>query len=199
MEKMKNLFTQKGYLMLKCLINQIALSLFGLMVSGFAVTDAGTGWLLPIGIFATLFYYFILISFIREDGLKDGLKVEGGRMKKDIFLSVKYCAIASVPGMLFPLVNLIVRMISHFGNVTSDAITNISGICNTVTRILTYGMYNPVDSYLFNHQYGLLKSISFVSDWGISFLIYTLLTIAVAFFAYFTGVNQMFTKKENRD
>lgn len=195
---MKNLFNQKGHLMLKFIINQIALSLFGLMVSGFVVTDGSTSWLLPIGIFALLFYYFILITFIREDGLKDGLKVEGGRMKKDIFLSLKYCAIAAVPGFLFPFVNVIVHIISHFSATTSSLIVDISGICNTFTRILTYGMYNPIDSYLFNNEYGVLKSFSYISDWGISFSIYTLFTLLVCFITYYTGVNQMFTKKSDK-
>ena len=195
---MKKLFAEKGHLMLKCVINQIALSLFGLMVSGFVVTDGGTSWLLPIGIFAILFYYFILISFIREDGLKDGLKVEGGRMNKDIFLSVKYCGLAAIPGFIFPLINFAARMIAHSAAEVSSAVVNVSGICNTVTRILTYGMYNPVDSYLFNSDYGVLKAYSFLSDWGITFMVYTFFTLAVCFVTYYTGVNQMFVKKNDK-
>ncbi len=196
---MKKLFNEKGHLMLKYLINQIALSLFGLMVSGFTVKDGNTGWLLPIGVFALLFYYFILISFIREDGLKDGLKVDGERMKKDIFLSLKYCSLAAIPGFLFPFINFAVRFIAHFSESSGSLITNISLICNIVTRILTYGMYNPIDSYLFNPEYGMLKGMSFVSDWGISFMFYTLLTLAVCFVTYYTGVNQLFTKKGNQE
>lgn len=193
---MKNLFKEKSHLMIKYIINQFALSLFGLMVSGFTVKDGNTSWLLPIGIFAMLFYYFILISFIREDGLKDGLKVDGGRMKKDNFLALKYCSLAAIPGFLFPLINCIVRLVAHFASGASSVIVNISGVCNAVTRILVYGMYNPVDSFLFNSEYGILKGMSFVSDWGISFMGYTLLTLLVCHFTYYTGVNQLFVKND---
>lgn len=192
---MKKLFNEKGHLVVKYIINQIALSLFGLMISGFAVSDSSLSWLLPIGIFTLLFYYFILISFIREDGLKDGLKVEGGRMKKDIFLSLKYCSLAAIPGFLFPFINCIVHLTSS----ASALAINIAGICNTVTRVLLYGMYNPIDSYLFNPEYGVFKSASFLSDWGISFMCYTVFTLVVCFVSYYTGVNQMFVKKEEHE
>ncbi len=193
---MKNLISQKGNLMVKYLINQFALSLFGLMVSAFGINNQT--WFLAMGVFALLFYYFILISFIREDGLKDALKVQGQRMKKDPFLPIKYCGIAAAPALFISLLNTVSFFVVKSG-VKSVVLSNISVVCNFITRILTYGMYNSIDSFFFNSESGVLKSVSILSDGGITFIVYTVLTLLVCFLAYNSGLNQMFVKEDPKN
>lgn len=190
---MKKIFSQKGNLMTKFLINQIALSLFGLMVAGFGIKN--DGWMLAMGVFAILFYYFILITFIREDGLKDALKVEGGRMKKDPLLSLKYCGLAAVPGFVVVFINIVASLITKFASLSSPVLDSISGVANIITRVLTYGMYNPLNVYLFDSTSGVLKGASWLSECGITFAVYTLFTLVVCFLAYNSGLNQMFVKE----
>jgi hypothetical protein len=188
---MKKLFDEKGHLMVKYIINQIAMSIFGVMIATTAMA-LGDSWLLPFGIFALLFYYFILITFIREDGLKDAIKVDGGRMKKDRFSALKYCTIAAVPGLLFALLNIVFQAIGA----TTGPLASLSGIFNVFTRIFIYGMYTGIDSYLFNSEIGIFWNAFHVSSLGITYLIYTVLTLIVAHLAYSSGLNQLFVSEK---
>lgn len=190
---MKKLFSNKGHLMLKYIVNQIAMSLFGLMMSASALA-INDNLLLPFGIFGLLFYYFILITFIREDGLKDAIKVDGGRIKIDVFMSLKYCGIAAIPGFLIALLN----MFLHIFNNGAIAYEGAAVVLNAVTRILVYGMYNTLDTYFFNNETGILSSYNYLSSNGITYVLYTVFTLAVCFLAYYTGVKQMFVKEEKK-
>lgn len=183
---MKTLMHEKGGLMGKFLINQIALSLFGFMMSATALV-MGRSWLLPLGLFGLLFYYFILFTFIHEDGLKDAIRIDGGRMKRDPLLSLKYCGIAAVPGFLIALLNAILRL----SGVTGKAIEATYSILDTITRFLTYGMYNALDNYFFTNGSDTDFYRAFFSSSGLSFVCYTFLTLAVCVFAYNLGLKKI--------
>ncbi len=189
---MKSLFNEKGHLMLKYIINQIAMSLFGMFMAATALA-IGDQWLLPFGIFGLVFYYFILITFIREDGQKDAIKIAGGRMKADNLMSVKYCGIAALPGFVIAFIN----MMLCFGGFSRGILASIAGIFNVITRVFMFGMYNPVDTYLFNAETGVLKSASFMTQMGVSYVIYTVFTLAVCFLAYYIGLHT--EKKADND
>lgn len=183
---MKTLFHDKGGLMVKYIINQIALSLFGFMMSATAVA-MGHDWLLPFGLFGLLFYYFILFTFIHEDGLKDAIKIDGGRMKKDCLLSLKYCGISAVPAFVIALANTLLRLSGASG----QAIEAAYSILDTITRFFTYGMYNALDNYLFSNGDGNAFVRSDFSYCGLSFLCYTFLTLAVCVLAYNLGLRKI--------
>lgn len=176
---MKNLFNEKGHLMVKFLINQIAMSVFGIMMS-FTAASIGNSWLLAFGLFALLFYYFIMWSYIWEDGAKDGIKVSGGRMKKNSFLGLSYCAIASIPSMLFATLLIVF-------NLTLDSASAPVGIMNIVVKIFTFGMYNAIDSY-FALSAEWFKSLSTI---GVTYLFYSFVTLLVCHMAYFCGTKQI--------
>lgn len=192
---MKTLFIEKGHLMLKYIINQIAMSFFGVMMAFTAATVSDDGsWLLPFGIFSLLFYWSILISFMREDGLKDAIKLKGGRIKKDSLLPLKYCSIAAVPGLIFPLVNMIVRIIGTDSAIAQGAVN----ICSFVTKFFVYGAFMPLDSYLFAGENAIFSSGRFLSDYSIICLVYTILTLVVCSLAYNSGLYGMFIKKDKK-
>ena len=192
---MKNLFNEKGHLMLKYIINQIAMSFFGVMMAFTAATVNDDGsWLLPFGIFSVLFYWSILISFMREDGLKDAIKLYGGRIKKDALMPLKYCGIAAIPGLLFPIVNMIIR----FTGTESAFAQGAVNICSFVSKFFLYGAFMPLDSYLFAGENAVFSSARFLSDYSIVCIAYTFLTLIVCFLAYNSGLNRMFIKKDRK-
>lgn len=173
------MFKEKGPLIVKYIVNQIAMSLFGFMMATTAMM-LGDSWLLPFGIFALLFYLFILITFIREDGQKDAIKIESGRMKRDSFSALKYCSVAAIPGFIIALINVILS----FSAAQTGFVAVCSAVFNVITRIFVYGMYNPIDSYLFNHEIGIFSFAEFISSSGISYLLYTFVTLFVCHITY---------------
>lgn len=187
---MKTLMHEKGGLMVKYIVNQIAMSLFGFMMSATAVV-MGHSWLLPFGLFGLLFYYFILFTFIHEDGLKDALKIQGGRMKKDPLLALKYCSVAACPAFIIALVNTLLRLSGATGRVVEA----VYSVLDTITRFFTYGMYNALDNYFFMHESGTAEAVTVIRDFfsasGLSFVCYTFLTLAVCVLAYYLGLSQI--------
>ncbi len=165
--------------MLKFIVNQIAMSVFGIMMS-FTAKVIGDTWLVAFGAFALLFYYFILWTFLWEDGAKDGIKVSGGRMKKNSFLGLSYCSVAALPSALFALLLVIF-------NLTLDAASNAVGLMNIVVKVFTFGMYNAIDSYFASFG-GWFASASSI---GITYLCYGFVTLVVCHFAYICGLNQL--------
>lgn len=190
---MKAFFSEKGNLMTKYIVNQIAMSVFGVMIATTSMA-LGDAWLLPFGLFALLFYYFILIAFIREDGLKDALKIDGGRMKKDSFLGLKYCAVAAIPGLVLAILNTVFQ---SFGAQTG-VIASITGVFNVITRIFVYGMYTGIDSYLFNQEIGVFSALNSASSLGITYIVYTFVTLVVSHLAYISGVYQWLIKEKKK-
>ena len=190
---MKTLFYEKGHLMLKYIINQIAMSFFGVMMAFTAATiNDDTSWLLPFGIFSVLFYWAILISFMREDGFRDAIKVNGGRMKKDYLLPLKYCGIAAIPGLVFPLINMILR----FSGADSAIAEGTINICSFVSKFFIYGAFMPLDSYLFAGNGAVFSNAAFLSDYSIVCFGYTLLTLAVCVLSYISGLCHLFVKNK---
>lgn len=192
---MKTLIREKGGLIGKYIVNQIAMSLFGFMMSATAVV-MGHDWLLPFGLFGLLFYYFILFTFVYEDGLKDALRVDGGRMKRDRLLSLKYCSLAAVPAFLIALANCVLRV---FGN--RGVIATIYSLLDTLTRFFTYGMYNAIDNYLFTSSYETAQAEvtrAYFSASGLSFLCYTIPTLLVCVIAYNMGLAQIRLNKNGK-
>ena len=181
---MKNLFNEKGHLMVKFLVNQVAMSVFGIMMS-FTAAAVGNSWLLAFGLFALLFYYFIMWSYIWEDGAKDGIKVSGGRMKKNSFLGLGYCAIASIPSIIFAVLLIVF-------NLTLDSTSAPVGVMNIVVKIFTFGMYNAIDSY-FAMSVTWFKSLSAM---GVTYLLYSLVTLIVCHLAYYFGTKQIKLRRE---
>ncbi len=192
---MKTLFHEKGGLIGKYIINQIAMSLFGFMMSATAVA-MGHDWLLPFGLFGLLFYYFILFTFVYEDGLKDALRVDGGRMKRDRLLSLKYCSLAAIPAFAIALLNFLLRA---FGS--GRAVAAIYSVLDTLTRFFTYGMYNALDNYLFTSSYETAQAEvtrAYFSASGLSFVCYTVLTLLVCVIAYNMGLAQTRLNKNDK-
>lgn len=67
--------------MIKLSVNQIAMTIFGLLLSA-AVFKHKT-LLLVTGILSILFYMYLLYTSAWDIGARDKIKIDGGRMKKD--------------------------------------------------------------------------------------------------------------------
>ncbi len=186
---MSYLFKEKSHLMVKFMVNQVAMSLFGLMMSATAIA-IGDSALLPFGVFGLLFFYFILFTFIREDGLKDAIKTEGGRIKEDIFCSVKYCSVASFPSVVIALAYIVLRLTGGRGPMIDSALD----ILNIICRIVTFGSYNSIDRYISIKN----SNYSAFSNSGFAFILYAFLTIIVCFIAYYSGIKKIGVKEKNK-
>ena len=104
---MKNFFKQNIGVIIKLLINQIGMMIFGFAVTTAAVVIAGTPGLVVSGIFSVVFYLVLLYNTVWEAGAKDKIRIDGNREKysgaKGFWLSFA----ANIPNLLLAVLILI--------------------------------------------------------------------------------------------
>lgn len=92
-----NFWKAHSSLIMKLVINQIGIVIFS-MVLNLAVANAWGGpYLVWVSLFSTLFYLFLIYTVMWEQGSKDVIRMDAGRMERDSFLGAKIALWASIP------------------------------------------------------------------------------------------------------
>ncbi|MFA5561104.1 MAG: hypothetical protein WDA00_00465 [Eubacteriales bacterium] len=96
-------FKANSYDIVRLFVNQIGMTIFGLMLTfAAAVNDpnlTGTFTLL-VSLFSIGFYLFLIYAVAWELGAKNKIKIDAGRMKRDPLHGLKLILFAEVPNML---------------------------------------------------------------------------------------------------
>ncbi len=111
-------FVSHSYEVIRLFLNQIAMSVFGLILFGAALglSDNRSGvWTVLASVFAVAFYLYILFATVRDLGAKDNVKVESGREKYDSLKGIKLGLWAQVPNLLLVLLLWVGILISVCG------------------------------------------------------------------------------------
>lgn len=177
---------EKSSMIVKLIIFQIAMSIFGVMIAS-SVLVLGEGLLLFAGIFSVLFYFALVGAAINEDGLGDNVKLsrEGATVNK--FTGLKYAFVSYIPTLVVTLILAILRTIGINNSLTS--------ILVVIVRAFLSGMYLGLDTTIF----GAGETVMTFSANGYSFLIYQLVSIVVCgvfYYIGFKGINLLPKKKE---
>ncbi len=95
---------ENSHRIFRVLINQVGMVIFSLVVTLTALS-MGEGYREPMAlvasIFAILFYLFLVFYSMREEGTRDSVKIEGGRLSYDRFFGLKIGLLAAVPNLFF--------------------------------------------------------------------------------------------------
>lgn len=172
---MKQLLNEKGSLIAKSIIFQVAMSIFGIMFTA-TIIALDEGFLLFAGIFSILFYFALMGAALNEDGTKDYLRVKGNRARPDILCGFKYVLISYIPTLAITLLHVILR--------TAGVVNSLTDILNIIIRFLTSGMYLSLDRYFFASGDTFMP----FSLYGYSFLIYQVFSIIVCGLFYYIGL-----------
>ena len=150
-------------IVLKLIVNQLAISILGLMLSFTFSSNIfnGKSWLLLCAsIFSACFYLFLVYYLMNELGQYDGVRISAGRMKYNLFKGMLLAFYANIVNLLLGMLALIGKMnikgISIFQNMKdlSDIdfgpswAVNIYNISNTISRFIQ-GMYTGIASVVF--------------------------------------------------
>lgn len=190
---MKKLLNEKGHLIARCIVFQIAMSIFGIMIT-FATVQMGKNIQLIGGIFSVLFYFSLMGAFLNEDGLKDKIKYERNSATYDYFYGMKYIAISYIPSLLITVIYSVLA--------TLGVAESLASILNMLIRFFISGMYIGVDIYLFSSGNGVdnIMYNSFSIN-GYSFIIYQLFSIIICGLFYYIGmkgINLLKSKENNK-
>ena len=123
----------------KLAVNQIAMTIFGLLLSAATVTNPTL--LLATGILSVLFYCYLLYTSAWDIGARDKIKVDGGRMAS-IPLKGIYLALAA--NTLNILLALLAIIGYYLGSLLSlEWAAGMMAVCYNIWWLLN-GMFNAV-------------------------------------------------------
>lgn len=172
---MKDFLKEHSFDMVKLFLNQIVMSVFGIMLWMAAL--ANKPLLLAASIFSVLFYLFINYSSLWELGAKDKIRVDAGRLtampKKGVYIAL---------GAALP--NIILTILIGIGVVIDTAASQTMGtICNVIVRLVN-GMYLGIIDCI---KAAVFEDTPLLSDIWWWYFIINIPALFVGWLAYFLG------------
>ncbi|MBQ8287894.1 MAG: hypothetical protein IJX76_03885 [Clostridia bacterium] len=163
---MKQFFKDNIYQSVRMLVNQIAMTMFSLMLI-FAVSTAGEKngasastndmLLIVVSSLSILFYLFLLYHMSYEMGQKDGIRIQGNRMSYFPWKGFFIALIANIPNLLLGLLELIGKIAIEGDSVFADVsqmnpspvwAASLYDICHTIARFIQ-SMYTGLGATIF--------------------------------------------------
>lgn len=187
---MKELWQNKSRLIGKLLINQFAFSLFGVFVSS-ALTRSGVLSVLA-GLFSLLFYLSVVGFAVLDDGQRDKIAFEAGRVDgRSPVTGLGYACLSFVPTILLCLVHVLL----YVGGIADT----VRSILNLIIRFFLAGEVLGIDAGLGGFRYDPViaarvsdapQALQFMSNADLFFLLFALAAPLILGFVYalaFTG------------
>lgn len=176
---------KNSYEIVRLILNQIALSVFGvvLIMAARMRGKGGFDWLsLVVSIFSTLFYLYVLYATLLEIGGKHRVKVEAGSMARDDCFGLKLMLIAQIP-------NFVVLACMFFGWLFGHAVANNSFFVGMygVAQIIMYFLQSMYDGIIGAIIPNAANTMNYFFVW-LAYLISVLPAILVSFGSYILGV-----------
>lgn len=159
-----NFFKENSYIIVKCILNQVGLTIFGFMLA--MAVGQNDSLQLITSIFAAAFYLFLQYSMMWTIGIKEKDKVANKRIPYQPYKGVYISIFANLINFLFS----ILMMIGQFFE-----FENVYGIGNFITKIIQ-AMY-----------LGMSRSLPIEFE-SIFFFLAPLPTIFFCGLAYYFGV-----------
>ena len=181
---MKRFLADHSYDMVKMLLNQIAISIFGFSLALAAGKADNDTLRTTTSVFSILFYLFLLYTVAWDIGYRDKVSVDIGKKKYRPFKGalISLCANS---------INFVLALFITLGSIPAfSALSGFGGVCQAIS-VLLEGMYSGV---LANQVNGVALN----NYWFMYFLI-PLPAIAISGISYVLGVKDVkFTSFFNR-
>lgn len=124
-----------SYNIIRLILNQFGMMVFGLVLS-FATAGVGNSesnkLLLLVSIFATGFYMVLIYAMMWEQGARDIIRVESGRMDLDKLYGTKVAICANIPNLVLATLVFAGFLFGHLLG-DSQAASNLYGVSYTIS------------------------------------------------------------------
>lgn len=148
--KFKDFYNIKGKIITKMWLNQFAFSLFGLFVA----SPFSANMSIFAGIFALLFYMFVVGYAILDDAQKDKISYDAGRAEcLSAFTGFKYAIFAFIPSYIIFAINTVLSYITDVSN------TSLAFIIKLITKYALAGQIVGIDAGLTRYTYDAVNQI----------------------------------------
>ena len=180
---MKNFWKKYSFGMVKLFITQCVIGLFGNILALFSASMQSTAVTLAAGIFALIFYLFLIYITVWDFGSKDLPAINAGRMKRSDLTGLYIAIGANVPNLVLAVIH---ALCLPFAN-SNELLSGICGISRIATLFI-HGMYTAIMAVI------KVGGSSINTQWW-SYFIITIPSIIVGTVAYAMGSREIhFTK-----
>ena len=190
---MKSFFKQYSYNVVRDLLNQFAISVFGAMLS-MATSAAESNTLsIVVSVFSIVFYLFLVYTTMWEIGAKDKISVDVKKKPCRPHNGLLISAVANIPKLVIALLFIVA---AYF--ISSETVATNMEVILRLAYMLLGGMYT-----------GLMMSVkvtaagaTMISAWW-AYLVFIIPALLVSWVAYYAGfknfrlIAPLFDKKKN--
>ncbi|MBE6696563.1 MAG: hypothetical protein E7587_08955 [Ruminococcaceae bacterium] len=127
-----------SYNIIRLILNQFGMMVFGLVLSfatGGINNSISDKILLVVSIFATGFYMVLIYAIMWEQGARDIIRVESGRMKLDKLYGAKVALCANIPNLILALLVFVGFLFGHLLG-DSQAASNLYGVAYMISSFI---------------------------------------------------------------
>lgn len=189
---MSEIIKSKFHMISKLFVYQIASSLLGIFVlTPFAnINDSYRGIVnIAAAVFATLFYFSLVAYAVIEDGQKDCISHNAGRLSGNKYSGFIYGTVSYLPTIIIVVINAIINLCTK-----DDALTGLKSILGILfTRVFLMGNYWGFDLGIILRDAGgnviSGKSLEAFSDNGLVFVVCLIFLPIVSGLSYMLAFN----------
>lgn len=183
---MNNYYGKASSLLSRLFIHQFGLTVFGLLLYSAAMVSGNASLVLAFSIFSALFYLFLLYVLMWETGASDKIRIDGGRMKRDVLKGFKVTLLANIPNYVFAVTSTVAylcidkKLLDANGNFTApEWALNVYAIAQTI------GFY-------LNSMYAGIADTIGISTAPYWLFVLTVPSLTVCGVGYFLGTREIF-------
>ena len=108
---MKTFWKENSYKIVRLIVFQLGIGVLGIITS-FATAGLEMKWVYPASsVFCIVFYLFLVFNMCYEDGQKDGIRIESGKIKRDPLKYFVIGFIANSLNLLLGVLALVFRLV----------------------------------------------------------------------------------------
>ncbi|MBP3436616.1 MAG: hypothetical protein J6K61_01755 [Clostridia bacterium] len=136
------------HLISRLFVNQMGMTIFGLVLM--LAASKINALHVPLSVFSTLFYLYLIHTVMWEEGAKDAIRIEQGRKTKSLFYPWKLSFWASVPNFFIALLMLIGYLFGYLFTTSAAAqqFCTIMGVIASVFEAMYLGIFNGISALL---------------------------------------------------
>ncbi len=194
---MNNYYGKTSSLLSKLFIHQFGLTVFGLLLYSAAKVSENNSLVLVFGIFSALFYLFLLYVLMWETGASDKIRIDGGRMKRDVFKGLKITLLANIPNYVFAVASAV----SYFC-INKDVLDANGNFLSPEWALNVYAVAQMIGVYINSMYVGIADSLGILTAPYWLFIL-TVPALIVCGVGYYLGTREIFglpssaTKKDH--
>lgn len=149
---MKEFFKKNSDLIIKMIVHQIGLTVFGFLLYSCANVSGNQTLVIGFSVFSAAFYLFLIYILFWEKGAKDKVRIDSGRLEMDKFKGVKVCLASNIHNILLATLSLIGylcidRTVTLDGKFTSPEWAANLYLISHIIGVYLNSMYTGIGDY----------------------------------------------------